>query len=180
MSEEQVTVRSSESEEIEGQIDRAFQAGYKQRETEYGLKAKHVQELISDAYKEGRTDNDNETTIQLIELPASIKLQSSTVADLTADIEKLRQSIAYSKNKALELVSCATVTENGKTKDKFSNETARKAAVEVILREDESYLLSTDDIGRKESELRREQIQLDFLHNTFRAYLAVAGMNGVR
>ncbi len=118
--------------------------------------------------------------LQLYQLPEQIRERALTVSDLTAGIEKLRQSIAYSKNKALELVSCATVTENGKTKDKFSNETARKAAVEVILREDESYLLSTDDIGRKESELRREQIQLDFLHNTFRAYLAVAGMNGVR
>ncbi len=118
--------------------------------------------------------------LQLYQLPEQIQGQALTVSDLTADIEKLRSSIAYSKNKALELVSCATVTENGKTKDKFGNETARKAAVEVLLREDESYLLSIDDVGRKESELRREQIQLDFLHNTFRAYLAIAGMQGVR
>jgi len=157
-----------------------FNAGYKQRETEYGLKARHVQELISSAYKEGKTDGDNETAIQLIELPASIRSQASIITTLTADIEKLRLSIALSKNQSWELVLCATVTDMGKTKEKYTNEKARNMAVEQLLRDDKLYLENCDEIGRKECELRAEQIQLDYLHNMFKAYLAVAQMHGVR
>jgi len=177
---EVLAMKSPDSEDIEGMIDRAFDAGYKQRDTEYGLKARHVQELISSAYKEGKMDRDDETAIQLIELPASIKSQSSAISDLTADIEKLRMSIATSNNQSWELVLCATVTDNGKTKEKYTNEKARKMAVEQLLREDKLYLENCDELGRKECELRAEQIQLDYLHNMFKAYLAVAQMHGVR
>lgn len=116
----------------------------------------------------------------LCELPESIKLQSSTVADLTADIEKLRLSIAMSKNQSWELVLCATVTDMGKTKEKYTNEKARNLAVEQLLREDKLYLENCDALGRTECELRAEQIQFDYLHNQFKAYLAIAQMPGVR
>lgn len=176
------TGETSPSEEIKEQIDlafqidRAFQAGYKQRETEYGLKAKHVQELISDAYNEGRVDRDNETTIQLIELPASIKSQSLMIAALTVDIEKLRLSIANIKNRALELVLSAT----NEGKPMYGNDKARNIAVEQLLREDKLYLDNCDELNRKECALRGEQTDLDYLHNQFRVYLAIAGMQGVR
>ncbi len=38
----------------------------------YALKAKHVQELIADAYNEGMTDKNNETAIRLLELPENM------------------------------------------------------------------------------------------------------------
>lgn len=167
---------NSESVDTEQIKEQAFQVGYKQRETEYGLKAKHVQELISDAYKEGKIDRDNETATQLLELPGEIKTRSLMVGDLTANIEQLRLSIANIKSQALELVLSATYA----GKPKYSNDKARNLAVEQLLREDKLYLDNIDEISRKECELRKEQIQLDFLHNQFRSYLAVAQMQGVK
>ena len=143
-----------------------------EEKVEYGLKAKHVQELIADAYKEGLEEQKNAVSVQLLELPEQIKSQSLTIADLAARIETLKLSIENIKNQALELVLSAT----DEGKPKYSNDKARKVAVERILREDKLYLDNLDELGRKESELRGELIQLEYLHNMFSAYKAVAGM----
>lgn len=113
---------------------------------------------------------------QLFELPEQIKIQSLRVAELTNHTEALRLSLVNSKNQVLELVLSAT--EDGKSK--FSNDKARNLAVEQLLREDKLYLDSIDELSRKEYELRKEEIELEHLQNQFRAYLAVAGMQGVR
>jgi len=117
---------------------------------------------------------------QLFELPDDIRTQSLKLAELTNYTETLRLSLAQSKNEALELVLSATETDAGKTKQKYSNEQSRKVALESILRNDKLYLDNVDELSRKECELRKEQIQLDYLHNQFKAVLAVAGMLGVR
>jgi len=113
---------------------------------------------------------------QLFELPGKIKDQSLTVAALVNRVEAHRLIHADSKNQALELVLSAT--EAGKPK--FSNENQRKVAVDQLLREDKLYLDNIDELSRKECELRKEEIELEHLNNMFRAYLAVAGMQGVR
>lgn len=107
----------------------------------------------------------------LIEFPDKIKKQSLIVADLTVSIEKLRLSIANIKNQSLELVLNAT--DGGKPK--YGNDKARNLAVEQILREDKLYLENIDELGRKDYQLRVEQIQLDYLHDLFKANLALAG-----
>ncbi|MFH0904659.1 MAG: hypothetical protein V1854_05670 [Methanobacteriota archaeon] len=117
---------------------------------------------------------------QLFELPDDIMTQSLKLAELTNHIEALGLSIAQSRSQALELVLSTTETDMGKTKQKFSNPESRKVALESILRDDKLYLDNIDELSRKECELRKGQIQLDYLHNQFRAYLAVAGMQGVR
>ncbi len=147
-----------------------------EEKVEYALKAKHVQELISDAYQEGMIDMDNETAIQLLELPENIRVQALRIQLLAEDIEKLRLCIENGKNQALELVLCAT--EDGKPK--YSNDKARNLAVQQLLRDDELYLSSIDELSRKESELRKEQIQLDYLENMFCAYRAISGMRGMK
>ncbi len=146
-----------------------------EEKSEYALKAKHVQELISDAYNEGMTDKNNETAIQLLELPENIRVQALRIQLLVEDIEKLRMCIENGKNQALELVLCAT--EDGKPK--YSNDKARSLAVQQLLREDKLYLDSIDELSRKESESRKEQIQLDYLENMFCAYRAISGMREV-
>jgi len=113
---------------------------------------------------------------QLFDLPGRIKDQSLTVAALVNSTEALRLSYANSKNHALELVLCAT--EDGKAK--YSNDKARNLAVQQLLRDDKLYLNNIDELSRKECELRKEEIELEHLQNQFRAYLAVAGMQGVR
>jgi len=113
---------------------------------------------------------------QLFDLPGRIKDQSLTVAALVHQTEALRLSYANSKNQALELVLCAT--EDGKAK--YSNDKARNLAVQQLLRDDKLYLNNIDELSWKECELRNEEIELEHLQNQFRAYLAVAGMQGVR
>jgi len=113
---------------------------------------------------------------QLFDLPGRIKEQSLAVAALVNSTEALRLSYANSKNQALELVLCAT--EDGKAK--YSNDKARNLAVQQLLRDDKLYLDNIDELSRKECELRKEEIELEHLQNQFRAYLAVAGIQGVR
>ena len=147
-----------------------------EEKAEYTLKAKHVQELIADAYKEGQEEYRNSVSVELLELPENIRVQALRIQLLAEDIEKLRLCIENGKNQALELVLCAT--EDGKPK--YSNDKARNLAVQQLLRDDELYLSSIDELSRKESELRREQIQIDYLENMFYAYRNIAGMRGVR
>ncbi len=147
-----------------------------EEKVEYALKAMHVQELIADAYNEGMTHKDNEIAIQLLEVPENIRAQVLKIQLLAEDIEKLRLCIENDKNQALELVLCAT--EDGKPK--YSNDKARNLAVQQLLRDDELYPSRIDELSRKESELRKEQIQLDYLENMFYAYRAIAGIQGVR
>ena len=111
---------------------------------------------------------------QLFDLPGRIKDQSLTVAALVNHTEALRLSYANSKNMALELVLSAT--EDGKAK--YSNDKARNLAVQQLLRDDKLYIDNTDELSRKECELREEEIELEHLQNQFRAYLAVAGLKG--
>jgi len=117
---------------------------------------------------------------QLFELPDDIRAQSLKLAELTNHIEAIGLSLAQSKNQALELVLSATETDMGKTKQKFSNPESRKVALESILRGDMLYLENIDELSRKECELRKEQIQLDYLENMFLAYRAISGMREMR
>jgi hypothetical protein len=139
---------------------------------EYTLKAKHVQELIADAYREGKEERTSFVSAQLLDLPELIKQQCLVVADLVNEIEVLRRNIDDAKNLALDVVSMAT--ENGKPK--YSNDTTRKVAVLQILRDDKTYRDNLDELYRKEVAFRKEQIQLDYLNNRFKAYLVITGM----
>ena len=117
---------------------------------------------------------------QLFELPDDIRMHSLKLAELTNHTEALRLSLAHSKNEALELVLSATEIEIGKVKQKYSNEQSRKVALESILRDDKLYLDNIDELSRKECELRKGQIQLDYLENMFLAYRAISGMREMR
>ena len=117
---------------------------------------------------------------RLFELPENIRAQSLKLAELTNHIEAIGLSLAQSKNQALELVLSATETDMGKTKQKYSNEQSRKVALESLLRGDMLYLENIDELSRKECELRKEQIQLDYLENMFLAYRAISGMREMR
>ena len=117
---------------------------------------------------------------QLFELPADIRTQALKLAELTNHIEAIGLSIAQSRSQALELVLSATETDMGKTKQKYSNPESRKVAQESILRGDMLYLENIDELSRKECELRKEQIQLDYLENMFLAYRAISGMREMR
>jgi len=117
---------------------------------------------------------------QLFELPDNIRTQSLKLAELTNNTEALGLSIAQSRSQALELVLSATETDMGKTKQKFSNPESRKVALESLLRDDKQYLDNVDELSRKECELRKGQIQLDYLENMFLAYRAISGMREMR
>src|SRR5574340_312716 len=109
---------------------------------------------------------------QLLNLPDQIQEQSLEVAKTTELIEMQRLVLDRKKNDHLNFVLSAT--ENGKPK--FSNEQARKAAVESLIAEDVSYAEAYDSLTLKEALLKRQEIELTHLNNLFRAYLAIAGM----
>jgi len=137
---------------------------------------RQVQQLLREAFDEGKAEACNDIRDQLLGLPESIKSQSLYLNEQTILIETLRRSIENSKNQALELVLNAT--EEGRSK--YTNDKARNIAVQQILRDDKKYLENLDELGRKEVQLRRDQIQYEYLQNMFYAYRAIAGMQGVR
>ncbi len=137
---------------------------------------KQVQKMLREAYDEGKTESGDDIKGQLLGLPEMIKLQSLYVFEQTTLIETLQLSIENIKNQALELVLSAT--EEGKPK--YTNDKARNVAVQQILRNDKLYIDNIDELGSRESQLRKDHIQLEYLQNMFRAYQSVAGMRGAR
>ncbi len=113
---------------------------------------------------------------QLLNLPDAIKDQALKVANTSQEIEKLRLLIAHSRNQAFEFIS--GIKEGDKLK--YSNEKARSVAQETYLADDKAYLGNCDKVSRQEWQLKVEQIELDFLRDSFKATLAIAQMQGVR
>jgi len=136
------------------------------------LTAMQVQGLIGDAYKQGLEYHKNAISVQLIELPEVIRMQSLKLAELLEKTEDIKQSLERIENDALELVLCAT--EEGRAK--FTNDKARKVAQEQILKENKLYCDSLDDLKLNAALQRKEQIELNYLQDKFKAYIAIAGM----
>src|SRR5574340_1433648 len=104
------------------------------------------------------------TLFRSLNLPDQIQEQSLEVAKTTELIEMQRLVLDRKKNDHLNFVLSAT--ENGKPK--FSNEQARKAAVESLIAEDVSYAEAYDSLTLKEALLKRQEIELTHLNNLFR------------
>lgn len=112
----------------------------------------------------------------LLNLPDSIRDQSLEAAKTAEQIEAHRLILEKKRNEYLSFV--LSVAENGKPK--FSNEHARRAAVEELIANDASYAVIHDSLLLEEALLKRQEIDLEHSHNLFRAYLALSQMQGVR
>ncbi len=154
-------LKSEPAENPDDRVD-AFQ------QTKQGLRDLIEECLI--AQSGGRIRN------QLLNLPDAIKDQQLEVALISSEIEKLCLLIAHSRNIAFELIS--GIKEEDKLK--YSNEKARTVAQEAYLAEDKAYLENCDKLGRQEWQLKVEQIELDFLRDSFKATLAISQMGQVR
>lgn len=130
---------------------------------------------LKEAYDEGTVCRRDEIVTQLLELPGKIQAQSFDIAKTAELIECQRLILDRKKNDYLNFVLSATMD----GKPKFSNELARRAAVESLIVEDKSYVEIHDSLVLNEALLKRQEIELTHLNNLFRVYLAIAGM-GVR
>ena len=165
-----------------------YQEGYEARAKEEALNApaenpddgldafKQTKQEIADLKQFLESQSGGHVRNQLLNLPDAIKDQQVKVAQTSQEIEKLRLLIAHSRNQAFEFIS--GIKEGDKLK--YSNEKARTVAQESYLAEDKEYLENCDKLGRQEWRLKVEQIELDFLHDSFKATLAIAQMQGVR
>lgn len=107
----------------------------------------------------------------LIQMPEHIRKQAIAVMDTATEVEKLRVKIAERK-----LVAQVVVAYN----PEYTNDKARTAAQAELLASDNEHRDLVKGLEEKETKQKHEQIELDCLNNTFRAYLAIAGMMGAR
>lgn len=107
----------------------------------------------------------------IIDMPKQIKTQTLFTAGLAAEVETLRLKI--SKTTAAEM---QTMADNPANK----NADMRKAALEAALKDNADYLKNIGELKIKEQTLNVNRTHLEYLHNLFSAYKAVAGIRAVR
>lgn len=113
-----------------------------------------------------------ELTKQLLDLPEKINKQSQELMTLSFAIEVQRLATAQIKNSHLDIVLNAKVGD----KPTYSNDKARQVAVDKLLQEDAKYNEIFTSLQANEKQKRIMEIELDYLHNLFKALLAIAGM----
>jgi len=113
----------------------------------------------------------NQELIQKLEaLPGEIKLKSLELLDIQAQIDIFQDQVSTLKVQAMEKV----LTDGLATNDK-----ARQTAQASILAKDQLFIDADLSLRVEQKKLRYEQVQLELLHNQFKAYLAIAGMLSV-
>lgn len=125
--------------------------------TEFGVKAKHDKEI--------------ELVEKLTELPDNIKTQQAKVVSLSITLEEKRK-----QSKTTEMIVSSKIASD----TTLTNEIKRKAAISESLSNDGSYQELLTDTTILEAQLRAEQIELDYLHNLFRAFTTIAQIRGVK
>lgn len=113
-----------------------------------------------------------EITQQLLDLPENIKKQSTELMTLFFAIEVQRLATAQIKNQHLDTVLNA---KSGDTPT-YSNDKARQVALDKLLQKDAKYNEIFTALQANEEQKRIMEIELEYLHNLFSAYRAIAGM----
>lgn len=111
--------------------------------------------------------NDQELTQKLESLPEAIKAKSIELLTIQEQIDTHQNDVAVLKLSAMEKV----LTDGLATNDK-----ARITAQTSILAKDLLYIDTDKALREVQKKIRYEHAQLEFLHNQFRSYLAIAGM----
>ncbi len=114
----------------------------------------------------------NELEQRIIEMPEKIKVQQILVMDIFGSTELLKA--IPEKIKSLHYEKILAEKEGGKPK--YSNQDMRDIALDKVLDEDATYEQAISIFEQKERVLKLAQIELEYLHNLFKAYLAVGGM----
>ncbi len=117
----------------------------------------------------------NELEQRIIEMPEKIRAQHILVMELTGTSELLK--VIPEKIKSLHYEKILAEKDGGKLK--YSNQDMRDIALEKVLDEDMTYEHALSLYEEKIRELKIAIIELDGLHNLFKAYLAVANFAGM-
>lgn len=107
----------------------------------------------------------------IFEMPEKVKAQTQRIIGLTNECLNLDKELELTELGAKELVYNSV-----EGKAQYTNDTARKTAKEKLLVTDLKYqeLLKNKDV--LDTKRQVEQIELEYLPNLFKAYLAIAGM----
>ncbi len=109
---------------------------------------------------------------RILEMPDKIKAQQILVMDISGSTEILKA--IPEKIKSLHYEKILAEKESGKPK--YSNQDMRNIALDKVLDEDKTYEQAISIFEQKERVLKQAQIDLEYLHNIFKAYLAITGM----
>ncbi len=114
----------------------------------------------------------NELEQRILEMPEKITVQQTLIINIFGSTELLKA--IPEKIKSLHYEKILAEKDGGKLK--YSNQDMRDIALEKVLDEDTTYEHALSLYEEKRRELKIAIIELDRLHNLFKAYLAVAGM----
>lgn len=111
----------------------------------------------------------------LLELPEQIAAKARELAKTSMTLEEDRANVVRLKSQIMLEVTAATMIDG---KPKYSNDTARIAARDVILEALPEYKQKTDAIKAGEKQVSETRIDLELLQNKFSALRAIVMMNG--
>lgn len=113
----------------------------------------------------------DELELQLLELPKQIREKNLQLLGISIEVEKLRKEIKQIEDGVDVCVSLdPELTNDAKRK------VAKKSALAVIA----DYIKHQNALSILEVKVTTERTELEYLHNLFRAYLAIAGLQGVK
>lgn len=111
--------------------------------------------------------NPENLTQELLAMPERIKNQTLEVYKATQSVEKYKNGVELMKAPHLQAVL------NNK---ELSNQGKRDLALEELLLQDKDYQQEALMLKGEEHRKKLLEIELEYMHNQFRAYLAIAGM----
>ena len=119
----------------------------------------------------------NSSTLSLISVlkdtPEAIQKKQLQILSISDGITIMELNASQRKNKALYEVF-EEKTSDGKPL--YSNEAKRDIAVDSRLSQDSSYQVIISEISRSKNDLRKAQIDLEFLQNTLSSHKKIADL----
>jgi len=125
-----------------------------------------VEGLIRQAYDKGLSQHITNLTVELYHLPEKIKAQAILVFDTQCKIEDEKAQMEI-----IKLLHLKPILNN----KELSNQQKRDIALEDVLKGDSGYQSRLVAKGENEILLKRRQIEMNFLQDSFSAYKAIAG-----
>lgn len=119
----------------------------------------------------------NSSTLSLIEVlkesPEAIRKKQIQILTISDGIAIMELNASQRKNKALSEVFDEKTPEG---KPLYSNEAKRENAVDSKLSQDQFYQVIISEISRSKNDLRKAQIDLEFLENTLSSTKKIADL----
>lgn len=126
-----------------------------------------VEHWIREAYQEGKEDQRGETAVKILELPQQIRELAMKVATDSFAVEEKRLEISRIETEVDSIIA---------TDDTLTNDTKRRAAKKLALKQHEKYSGLCAELADLEKRVKFGQVEFYYLQDLFKANIAIAEM----